>query len=117
MIEYYCNVCGDFVDKEDHWKTCSGLKKNHREENMATAASVPYTFPEIPKGYNINIQRVRGGYHVEVGCERFVFTNPNTIAEFVSKLILTPDEMTNNFYKGQEKTDRGTEPAGMPSTR
>ena len=109
MIEFYCNICGDFVDKEDHWKTCTGLKKNHREEKM-------YTFPEIPKGYNINIQRVRGGYHVEVGCERFVFTNPNTVAEFVTKLLISPEEMTKRFYDDDGKQPR-TEPAGMPSTR
>jgi len=116
MIEYYCNVCGDFVDKEDHWKTCTGLKENHREEKMATAA-YPYTFPEIPKGYNISIQRVRGGYYVEVGCERFVFTSQNVLADFVAKLLISPEEMTKQFYKDQEKADHGTEPAGMPSTR
>lgn len=110
MIEYYCNICGDFVDKEDHWKTCTGLKKNHREESM-------YEFPTMPKGYNINIQRLRGGYYVEVGCERFVFTNPNTVAEFVSRLLLTPGEMEKDFYQDCDKAPRA-EPAGMePATR
>jgi hypothetical protein len=116
MIEYYCNICGEFVDTEDHWKSCTGLKKNHRRESMPVEDSLSYAFPDFPKGYNINIQRVRGGYYVEVGCERFVFTSSALLSDFISKLLICPDKMTELFYKEDSKVRGGEAGLNRPKT-
>ena len=49
------------------------------------------------------VQTPTGGYIVQIGCQRFVYEDPSSVAQLVMDYLMDPEKLEKEFHSTQDR--------------